>query len=300
MKLVSVTIPYYNRINYLQRAINSVYNQTYRPIELLLINDGGTPIKPNKLDLFQNKDFIIIHQDLNSNQGPGAARKRGRHFASGDFIAYLDSDDYWDKNFISTLVKGFDDNTGMVFCGTESLGKNINNRRFEGKSGTYDIRKILFQKYYRPWTTSSCIWNKDVSLQANWHKLRNLEDYLHDMLSAEINHTCKYINIKYIFNDTDAESRILRSFDESIRAYKKIFCKIKDDYLIKGFVFHLLSQHNREIRNSNKNAKIVRKLIRENFKELTLFDQYLIQISIFKQQIKHKGVRLYYALFNKD
>lgn len=87
--LVSVIIPFYNRTNWTLQALNSVINQTYQNIEILLINDGSTESLD---DLYSINDRRIkfIHQ---KNRGPASARNNGLRHAQGDFIAFLDSDD---------------------------------------------------------------------------------------------------------------------------------------------------------------------------------------------------------------
>lgn len=93
--LVSTIIPVYNRASMIDQAVESVLAQTYRLIEIILVDDGSTDGEtPGHLDsLAQNhKDIIrVFHQD---NGGPGLARETGRQAARGEFIQYLDSDDW--------------------------------------------------------------------------------------------------------------------------------------------------------------------------------------------------------------
>jgi len=89
--LVSVVIPFYSGINWLKEAINSVLNQTYMNIEVLVINDGSLE---NVEDLAKEYDssIKIINKE---NGGPASARNMGIEIASGKYIAFLDSDDLW-------------------------------------------------------------------------------------------------------------------------------------------------------------------------------------------------------------
>lgn len=114
----SIIIPVYNCEKYLERCITSVLNQTFKEFELILINDGS---KDSSLEIckeVEKKDdrVKIIVQD---NQGPGAARNNGIRCASGDYIVFIDSDDYVEasclielqeylqKNPVDILFKGF-------------------------------------------------------------------------------------------------------------------------------------------------------------------------------------------------
>lgn len=89
--IVSVIIPTYNRADVLFRAIESVRNQGFQQIEIIVIDDGSTD---NTYDLLMQKvpEARIIRQQ---NQGPAVARNRGLQIASGKYIAFLDSDDEW-------------------------------------------------------------------------------------------------------------------------------------------------------------------------------------------------------------
>jgi glycosyltransferase involved in cell wall biosynthesis len=91
--LVSTIIPVHNRARMLCEAVASVIAQTYRPIEIIIVDDGSTDDTPRVADeLVQRnpQEVSVIHQ---SNAGPGPAREAGRQVASGEFIQYLDSDD---------------------------------------------------------------------------------------------------------------------------------------------------------------------------------------------------------------
>lgn len=114
----SIIIPVYNCERYLKRCINSIINQTYKDFELILINDGSTDKSSEICKWAKNTDqrVIVIEQE---NQGPGAARNYGIKAATGDFIVFIDSDDYVEnscltelqeylnKNDVDILFKGF-------------------------------------------------------------------------------------------------------------------------------------------------------------------------------------------------
>ena len=92
--LVSTIIPVYNRPEMVQRAVASVLAQTYRPIEILLVDDGSTDHTPEVLAALQAEHPQIIRVIRQANAGAGPAREAGRLAARGAFIQYLDSDDY--------------------------------------------------------------------------------------------------------------------------------------------------------------------------------------------------------------
>lgn len=100
-ELVSVIIPTYNRVSYLQIAIDSVLNQTYSNLELIIIDDGSTDNTREVIQRKYGERVIYIWQE---NQGESVARNRGISMARGEYIAFLDSDDYWVSNKLETQV----------------------------------------------------------------------------------------------------------------------------------------------------------------------------------------------------
>jgi len=89
--LVSVIIPTFNRAGVVTRAVDSVLGQTYRPVEVIVVDDGSTDTTPEVLKSYGNA-IVSVVQD---NAGPSAARNRGVRESRGDLIAFLDSDDLW-------------------------------------------------------------------------------------------------------------------------------------------------------------------------------------------------------------
>lgn len=108
MDKVSVIIPVYNVEKYISKTIESVCNQTYENIEIILVDDGSTDKSSKICDELAKKDnrISVIHQD---NQGLSAARNVGTAIATGDFIFYLDGDDYLEKNCLEKLLEVADD-----------------------------------------------------------------------------------------------------------------------------------------------------------------------------------------------
>ncbi len=96
-KLVSVIIPAYNCGRYLGEAIESVLAQNYRPIEVIVVNDGSTDNTETIAGRYAERIIYVCQE----NRGPAAARNRGLELAHGDIIGFLDSDDIWSGNKLS-------------------------------------------------------------------------------------------------------------------------------------------------------------------------------------------------------
>ena len=100
---VSIIIPVYNGSQYLDECINSVIKQTYSNIEMLAIDDGSTDMSLEILKEYAEKDkrIIVIHQE---NAGSGRARNTGIEHATGEYVTFLDCDDYLELDCISVIV----------------------------------------------------------------------------------------------------------------------------------------------------------------------------------------------------
>jgi glycosyltransferase involved in cell wall biosynthesis len=97
---VSVIIPTYNRANSIDQSIQSVLNQTYENIELIIIDDGSTDSTLKNLEKYERQLRVFIQE----NRGPASARNHGVSLSSGEIIAFLDSDDTWNPNKIESQV----------------------------------------------------------------------------------------------------------------------------------------------------------------------------------------------------
>lgn len=104
MSVISIIIPVYNCENYLSKCLNSVINQTFKDIEIICINDGSTDNSLEILKQYAQKDsrIIIISQE---NRKQGAARNRGLDIAKGNYITFVDSDDWVDSDYCEKLLK---------------------------------------------------------------------------------------------------------------------------------------------------------------------------------------------------
>lgn len=102
--LISVIIPVYNVEQYLDRCVQSVLNQTYRNLEIILVDDGSPDRCPQMCDEYARLDsrIRVIHKE---NGGQSSARNRGLNVASGNYIGFVDSDDYIASDMYEMLLK---------------------------------------------------------------------------------------------------------------------------------------------------------------------------------------------------
>lgn len=112
---VSIVVPIYNVENYLDRCIESIVEQTYSNIEILLVDDGSSDRSGIIAENWEKKESRIklIHKE---NGGLSAARNTGIDNATGDYLIFVDSDDWIDRTMVEKLVKGLKD-ADVVCCG---------------------------------------------------------------------------------------------------------------------------------------------------------------------------------------
>lgn len=102
MEKVSVIVPVYNDEKYLKQCLDSVLNQTYRNLEIILVDDGSTDNTPQICEQYREKDkrIRLLHK---VNGGVGSSRNAGLSMATGDYLLFIDDDDWIDKDYIENL-----------------------------------------------------------------------------------------------------------------------------------------------------------------------------------------------------
>lgn len=122
--LVSAIIPVYNSEKFLEVCIQSLKNQTLNDIEMIFINDGSTDNSLEILEKYQKLDnrIIIINQE---NKGPSLARNAGLRIAKGEYISFIDSDDWINEKMYQEMYQNAqENNSDAVICDMKLIGKN--------------------------------------------------------------------------------------------------------------------------------------------------------------------------------
>lgn len=125
-ELVSVVVPIYNVERYLNRCVESIINQTYTNLEIILVDDGSTDKCPEICEEWRSKDsrIKVIHKE---NAGLGMARNTGIENAKGDYICFFDSDDYIESKTIETaMLEAKKTNADVVAFGLSDVDENGN------------------------------------------------------------------------------------------------------------------------------------------------------------------------------
>ncbi len=126
--MISVIIPVYNVEKYLSECLDSIINQTFRDLEIICINDGSTDNSISILNIYAKKDNRIIVIDK-KNSGVSSARNDGISLSRGEYLFFIDSDDYIDLDFLEKFYKNAKDNNSdlVVLSSFWSLDKRVSN-----------------------------------------------------------------------------------------------------------------------------------------------------------------------------
>jgi glycosyltransferase involved in cell wall biosynthesis len=152
--MVSIIIPIYNVEKYISECIESILNQTYKEIEIILINDGSTDLSGSICDSFQEKhtNIIVIHQ---KNSGSGNARNNGLDIATGEFIMFCDPDDWLPVDAVEKHVEAIENNNADLTIGFikdftfDNSGTLINKRDSYLFSKSISSIKELKENFFR-------------------------------------------------------------------------------------------------------------------------------------------------------
>lgn len=160
LKKISVIVPIYNVEKYLNKSLDSLVNQTLEDIEIILVNDGSTDNSQSIIDKYKSEypDKIISLQKTNG--GMSDARNYGLEFATGEYISFIDSDDYVDKNMLEAMYKkAKEKDYEIVYCNTNIVyPNNILKKQAELTTSTESLslsdKKDLILNCY------PVVWNK--------------------------------------------------------------------------------------------------------------------------------------------
>ena len=141
MPKFSIIIPIYDVEKYIKKCLDSVFNQTYTNYEVIVVNDGT---KDNSMEIVKNYDVITINQ---KNQGLSMARNNGVKKAKGEYLLFLDSDDYLEDKTLEEIDKVLDSNPDVVRFQIKEVGdeenKSYSEEPFNDLNGENAFKRIV-------------------------------------------------------------------------------------------------------------------------------------------------------------
>jgi len=156
---ISVVIPTYNRVELLKRSIDSVINQTIKPFEIIIVDDGSN----DGTEVMVKKKYDSLKLIKQKNKGASAARNSGIKASSGEWICFLDSDDEWKNDKLEKQITFVANNSDYKFFHSNEVwiknGKRINQKKKHKKYGGDIFKKCLDMCRISP---SSVLINKNI------------------------------------------------------------------------------------------------------------------------------------------
>jgi hypothetical protein len=174
-------VPIHDRFAVARRALDSVYAQAYRPVEAIVVDDASSPpFAPPSVA--ESKGVEVRVRRIDENVGPGGAREAGRRLASGEYIAYLDSDDAWHPEHLASVVDALERHPDADMAWAPSIEMHEGDERVLRRYNDEAHERILPALLWgRPWHTSACLWRRSLSDSIGpWMPLWTWEDYEHD------------------------------------------------------------------------------------------------------------------------
>ena len=194
--LVSTIVPVHNRPAMLVEAVESVLAQSYRPLEVLVVDDGSTDDTPRVADCLAE-----VHPEVRAlhipNGGPGVAREAGRGHARGEFVQYLDSDDVLLPGKFESQVRALGDDPDCGVC--YGMTRYVEGGE-EGGDGAWRRTGERIERMFpsflvdRWWGTSTPLYRRSVTDAAGpWTALWNEEDWEYDCRVAALGRPLAYV-----------------------------------------------------------------------------------------------------------
>lgn len=260
--LISIIVPVYNVEKYIHKCINSIIDQTYKNLEVLLIDDGSTDSSSDICDKYEKLDkrVKVIHK---KNNGASVARNIGLEVARGIYIAFVDSDDYIDKNMYKDMIeKLLEYDCDLVMCDCYKVSETSKEKfTHDIRDGFYDKRQ-LYKEYYNkllmkddinyPPTISNwvCLIKKEIIKENNLKYVEGIrfsEDLLFGSQVMYYVERFYYMKNKYYYNYICNPLSVTNTYYEGkwdifLKLYNeiKLFFNNKIDYDFSKQIYYCL------------------------------------------------------------
>lgn len=223
MKKISIIIPVYNTADKLCRCLDSILEQDYKDFECVMVDDGSSDGSGNILDGYAQRDdrFIAIHKE---NGGVSSARNKGLEIARGEWLVFVDSDDFLLPNHLSSMLEATEDNIDMVMTGFRFLHPDNITEHIYTK-GVYcnkkELSNFIIQSDFLDWQIP---WDR---MYRNKNALKFDEELSHSedrLFCYNYLMDCRGIvtteNISYIHDGTDETTLSYRTYPSSMNRYR--------------------------------------------------------------------------------
>ncbi len=277
MVKVSIVVPAYNAEKYIDKCLKSLINQTLKDIEIIVVNDGSKDNTLEKVNKYSDKRIKLLN--LKENKGIGHARNEGIKKALGEYIGFVDSDDYVDKNMFEKMYeKASKEKLDVVVCDFYKQIENTNQTIKEiipdfKNTNLKDNSNLLLDINLAPWNK---IYKRKLIVD---NKIRFDEELKYEDVpfvvksldkAKNIGKINECLNYYVVHNKSETTIRDEKVFDiiKIIDQVRKYF-KNKENYndVVDELTIRILCNYNIQQRYQ-KNKKIRKKFIKESFQYL--------------------------------
>lgn len=302
---VSIIVPVYNVENYLDKCLNSLVNQTLKDIEIIIVNDGSTD-NSEKIIKKYTKKYQNIKYIKKNNEGVSEARNVGLEQATGEYIGFLDSDDWVEPNMYELMYqKAKSENFDIVACDTQAIfpntktyiSSNIKNDYVKNTELMIDAYAVIWNKIYKKDIIQNIKFKKNMNfcedveflymVYSKINKIGVIKEPLHNYLQREGSLTNVYDKKLY---------QLIEAMDDIVEYYKKnkIYYKYKKE-LEYTYVRYLYATFIKRMAKT-KNKKEFNKAVQISIEKVNkTFPHYQ------RNKYFYKNIKGYYLLlFNKQ
>lgn len=309
MVKVSIIVPVYNTSKYLEKCLNSILNQTFNDYEIIVIDDGSTDGSTDIIKDYLNKN-CNIRAFFQRNKGRGYCRNKGIKLSKGEYICFLDSDDYVQQDFIEKLYTKINNNHfDIVMCNyytqndekTKKISINIKNdlcSKFEIKRIIPSLNNMLWNKMYKADLLKNIKFNEqrifeDVDflyrLYPNLNSIGIVTDYLYYYCIREK-------SVTNVFDDRWLD--LINSMDDVLNYFNdnKLYYSYYEEleYIYVRYLYATIIKNISKSRDYKKLFSVfkkVKKLVREHF------PNYKSNSYINEKKIKNIYLKYFNSLF---
>lgn len=301
--LISVIVPVYNVEEYIEECLESIVNQTYPSLEIIVVEDGSTDESRQRIQKYLSDDRILFIEQ--KNKGLSGARNTGMSKASGEFILFVDSDDYIDVNLLSDLVPLMQDNqldlirfNGMAF--TDGMEKTINQKYYDFSHRLVEnhiYKEDSFKANSRTFVSPVYLYLTRRSVLTK-HDLTFREDIIHEdeLFTPQVFVHIKrmmYVNAFYYYRRYRENSimtiqtpeQIKRSFDSYLKIFKELE-QLYESTEYKKEQKKLVKRQMLSIYNGIQESKTKEKTSVKELKSISLIDKGYLKLQKFWIKVK--------------
>ena len=303
-KKISIILPVYNSAKYLEKCLNSVINQTYGDFELIVVNDGSTDSSQQIIDEFTTKDdriksFII------KNHGQSYARNYALKYVTGNFITFIDSDDYYSKDFLKIMIKNITKyRADVVVCNFYKVNNGNKNVFYKKENEIIEFDSDLLDVLFRQKYFQTHMWNKLYKAKL-FENVRFPEDRIYEDLYVNFNIFKK--SKKIVFDSTplynyvyNSDSSLNQGFSVKKLDFLYVCSEIQNDLEKDGLKTEGICQLRRYLYICTCNLLAHQNVdeFKTEFNDMRRFiRKNLGKIVLDKYKLKYKLAAIFLALF---